>query len=231
LIFGPGEHFGLDLARRFAEEGFAIGLIGRNQRALDAHVDALKSMRAQVATALADVTNVPELTHAVDSLAGLLPPIDCAVFNVKSSPHGNATEIDATQFLASLAANVGGALIALQATLRCFAGPRRVFIMTGGGFKDLPNVNKVALSVSKAAMHSLVMSGAIALRDSANVELRTVVINGAVRSSGPLLPDAVAECFWSAYTHPFRRIFRYPSKDKSDCGEQLSLFDPDIVSA
>jgi NAD(P)-dependent dehydrogenase (short-subunit alcohol dehydrogenase family) len=223
LLVGPGKHFGAQLARRFAQEGFAVGLLARTRQHLDALVTELRGLGGVAYAATADVTRTAELQSAVSELAAALPPLSCVIYNVKASVPGTALELVPDSLTACLAANVSGALGVIQAVQPWLKDRRRTVILTGGGYKDRPNSSKLALSVSKAALHSLFRSATEPLA-AAGVSLKTLVIDGVVREKGPLFPEDVAACFWAMYAHPTRRSYRYPPRPRAEDVAQLGLF-------
>ena len=223
LLVGPGAHFGTQLAQRFVAEGFAIALLARSRRHLDPLSEDIRRVGGVATSAIADVVNATQVRQAIDTTLTGLPPLSCVIFNVKASAPGRALELDPSVLTACLAANVSGAVAVIQAAQPWLRDRRRVVILTGGGYKDKPNSDKLALSVSKAALHSLFRSSAEPLL-AAGISLKTIVIDGAVRETGPLFPEDVAACFWAMYTHPTRRVFRYPSCGPANGIKQLGLF-------
>ena len=210
LLVGPGHHFGYDLARRFYRERFDIGLIGRAQSTLDLFAQSLQKEGISPRCAVADVTRPQEIRAALETMTQSLPPVSCLIYNVKSSVPTSEIIRDPTLLTTTFENNVTGAFNTLQAAAKqlSFKNPLSI-IVTGGGYKDNPDPDRLALSVSKAALHNLVLALAPSLQKK-NITLQTIVIDGFVRETGPLLPTDVADYFWFAYNHPDTIFFRFP---------------------
>jgi len=210
ILVGPGQHFGSHLARRFYREEFAIGLVGRTVSSLDSLAQTLQQEGISSSQVVADVTCPQELDAAFETLSQSLPPVSCLIYNVKSSVSTSETMQNPNLLTRSFTTNVAGALHTIQAATQKLSSPSGLsIIVTGGGYKDNPHPEKLALSVSKAALHTLVLGLAPSLR-AKHITLQTIVIDGFVRENGPLLPADVADYFWFAYNHQDLISFRYP---------------------
>jgi NAD(P)-dependent dehydrogenase (short-subunit alcohol dehydrogenase family) len=224
LLVGPGEHFGLHLARRFAAEGFAVGLLARNRERLNSMMRTLAADGIAVAVATADVGEPARLTQIVRRLASQLPPLACVIFNVKASRRGNALEVSPEEIATALAINVAGAVALIQAVMPLLAPAQHPsIILTGGGYKDRPDENKFILSISKAALHAVFLSLSLTL-EPRSVRLRTIVIDGLVRENGPIRSADVAETFWIAHTSSGSRAIRIPERRVKIDRRQATLF-------
>lgn len=193
ILFGPGKHFGLQVARRFAAEGFHIILVARNRTSLDELAMKLGQEGFPCTVVVADVCKSTELQE----ILAPLPSLEVVIFNVKSSVPGDGLNLTPELLTETLAANVSGALSAIQACMPLLQ-PSASILLTGGGYKDTPDPEKLALSVSKGALHTLFLSMIEPLKWR-GIILKTVVIDGAVREDRPILPSAVAEAFWKTY--------------------------------
>lgn len=196
LLVGPGKHFGLEIIRKFVVEGWKVGVISLTQERLNTLDELLQPENISIVSARADIRKSSEVHAAVSEINAQIPGLACVIFNVKDSPQGSCLTIDANEFTNALTANVTGALNVLQATvpfLKQTLGSSIIF--TGGGYKDQPEPTRLALSVSKAAIHSLYLAAKETLQ-SENVRVKTLVIDGVVRNEGPLYPVDVAETFW-----------------------------------
>lgn len=195
VIVGPGEHFGYALAKRFGDEGFHIVLLARKAEPLEMLQKQLTEEGVSCEYVVADITSEKEVAEIFVrrgsmSIAGLL-------FNVKASPKGDGLTLSPTQLTDALSANVSGVLTALHAMLPCFA-PGCSVILTGGGYKDVPDPNKLALSVSKGALHTLFLSLTQPL-GARGFKIGTVIIDGVVRREGPILPEQVSQAFLDVF--------------------------------
>ncbi|HWI73473.1 MAG TPA: SDR family NAD(P)-dependent oxidoreductase, partial [Baekduia sp.] len=75
VIVGAGPNLGLAVARRFGREGFAVGLIARDQAKLDGLAEQLAADGIRAQGAAADIRDADALTAAIESLAAELGPV------------------------------------------------------------------------------------------------------------------------------------------------------------
>ena len=81
LITGGSRGIGFAVAEALAAEGAAVGLVARDAAGLAAAAGRLESRGVPVATAVADVTDTPQLKRAVDDIAAALGGLDHLVAN------------------------------------------------------------------------------------------------------------------------------------------------------
>ncbi len=211
LLVGPGEHFGKHIIRRFASEGFVIGVISRNEEHLQQLVSDMESESISIISAVADVSDKERVTKAVGAVQEKLGDFSCVIFNVKYSVRGSCLSIATELLRDSLNTNVVGAVNVIQAVHPYLNTVESAsIILTGGGYKDTPDSEKVALSIAKGALHTLTMAAAQTLV-SQNIFVKTVVIDGVVREDGPLFSRDAADAFWSAYCDNNVTVFPFPS--------------------
>lgn len=197
VLIGPGKYFGFELAKRFGLEGFHVVLVARREDALIELSDELAKENIACSYLALDATDKDILSKELGEHAKTTPPITGLIFNVKAGGRGNGLELSPEHLTQTLHTNVSGALIAVQAALPVLEKESSI-IFTGGGYKDSPDPDKLALSVSKGALHTLFLSLINPLK-SQGIKVSTVVIDGAVRQEGPIYPKDVAEGFWKAY--------------------------------
>ncbi|MEK9157333.1 MAG: SDR family NAD(P)-dependent oxidoreductase [Patescibacteria group bacterium] len=198
LLVGPGKHFGKEIAQRFARENFCIVLLSKTGASAKSIAEEIQKNGGDAIGETCDVTNERQCKEVVGRLVRKSEgKIACVIFNAKESPKGKGTELSCDLFMEALAVNTGGALSILQAVLP-YTEKDASFIATGGGYKDIPDPAKCALSVSKGALHTLVLALVDPCIEHA-IHAKTLIIDGAVRNEGPLTPGAVAEKFWEAH--------------------------------
>src|ERR1700742_4811942 len=76
IIIGAGPNLGMAVARRFAKEGFAVGLVSRTREKLDDLVAQLEEDGITAAAAAADIRDAQALTSAIEQLASELGPVE-----------------------------------------------------------------------------------------------------------------------------------------------------------
>ena len=96
LITGGSRHIGFAVAEALAAEGAAVGLIARDAAGLAAAAERLGPRDVPVATAIADVTDTPQLKRAVDDIATALGGLDHLVANAAARSAGATSPVPGT---------------------------------------------------------------------------------------------------------------------------------------
>lgn len=114
FIIGGGPGLGLGLARRFAREGFRVGLITRRQQTINELTDQLRSDGYALAGLVADIADFAALKVAMDGLTQTLGPPDVLIYNAAGYGSGNGLQQDPERLMDDLRVSVGGFLLAVQ---------------------------------------------------------------------------------------------------------------------
>jgi meso-butanediol dehydrogenase/(S,S)-butanediol dehydrogenase/diacetyl reductase len=142
LITGGTSGIGLAAARRLAEEGAAVMILGRDEARL---AGSLATLRAAVSGATidgraADVTDTAAIAAAVEAAAAPTGRLDVLVAAAGIDGEGrDVTELDPDTFARVLDVNVRGLFIAGQAAARAMARDGR-----GGSIVLVASVNGLA---------------------------------------------------------------------------------------
>ena len=152
LITGGSRGIGFAVAEALAAEGTAVGLIARDAAGLAAAAERLGPRGVPVATAVADVTDTPQLRSAVDDIATALGGLDHLVANTGGTVgRGNLTSAGDGDFTATFALNAGHAAELIRAGLphlRAAGGGSVVIISSITGMRPAP---RTAYAAAKAA--------------------------------------------------------------------------------
>ena len=152
LITGGSRGIGFAVAEALAAEGAAVGLIARDAAGLAAAAERLGPRGVPVATAVADVTDTPQLKRAVDDIAAALGGLDHLVANAGGTVgRGNLTSAGDGDFTATFALNAGHAAELIRAGLthlRAAGGGAVVIISSITGMRPAP---RTAYAAAKAA--------------------------------------------------------------------------------
>jgi 3-oxoacyl-[acyl-carrier protein] reductase len=152
LITGGSRGIGFAVAEALAAEGAAVGLVARDAAGLAAAAERLGSRGVLVATAVADVTDTPQLRRAVDDIATALGGLDHLVANAGGTVgRGNLTSAGDDDFTATFALNAGHAAELIRAGLthlRAAGGGSVVIISSITGMRPAP---RTAYAAAKAA--------------------------------------------------------------------------------
>ena len=199
LIFGPGNSFSFELAQQFHEHDYEVGLIGRDGQSMERLGKKLDDAGIPHYSAYADVRSGSELENAMQDIAANLPPWKAIIHNVKYSPHGDALSIAPKELTESLNVNVVSLQrIARLAVYEWARHPDASLLVSGGGYKDAPVEDKIALATSKGALHSFCLALQETMQDY-SVDVKEVVIDGWVDPKGDFTPQQTAEYFWRVH--------------------------------
>jgi len=158
LITGGSRGIGLAIAEALVAEGAAVGLVARDAEGLAAAADHLgtaanrRVANRRVATAVADVTDTPALSRAVQEIAAALGGLDHLVANAGGTVgRGNLTSAGDDEFTATFALNAGHAAELIRSGLphlRASGGGSVVIVSSITGMRPAP---RTAYAAAKAA--------------------------------------------------------------------------------
>jgi NAD(P)-dependent dehydrogenase (short-subunit alcohol dehydrogenase family) len=203
VVVGAGPGVGMAVARRFAREGFAVGLVARNEERLRGDVTAVLAAGAvRAEAAVADVGDEQDLRAALAALRVALGAPDVLALNTSMFVPGGPLVSPPEDVLAGFRVGVLAALVAIQESAPAMveAGHGSVLI-TGGGLALSPSVWSAGLSIQKAGVRSLAYTAAAELAPS-GVHVGTVTIDGVVGRGDGMDPDSIAERFWELHAEP-----------------------------
>lgn len=199
VVVGAGPGVGGSVARRFADEGYDVGLLGRGP-ALEDLVPDLERRGADVRAASVDVTDTVAAGDAVRAMGAAWGRIDVLHVNPSAYREKDPLSLSVPELLEDVALGVGALLIAAQAA-RPFLGPGARISVTGSMAADRPWRGAASLGVQKAGVRNLVHSLDAALAPD-GVRAVSVTVRGTLAPDGPFAPDRVAEAIWAAVTTP-----------------------------
>ena len=193
-IVGMGRGISYSIARRFAEEGFAIGMVSRDEAGLHEFESEIPGSRGIVADAGEE--------HSLRAALRQLAPAAVLVYNASSGHAAFATELTAEDAIADFRVNVLGAIAAVQETVPAMreAGKGTILI-TGGGLALQPMASLASLALGKAALRNLAFSLADEL-EPAGIHVATVTVCGFVEPGTRFAPEKIAEEYWRLHVQP-----------------------------
>jgi NADP-dependent 3-hydroxy acid dehydrogenase YdfG len=202
VIVAAGPGLGLAVARRFAREGAAIGLIARSTDRLDELADPLRATGATVAVAESDVADPAALREAFGVLHELLGDPTVLVFNASEYVEGRPAEVSYDAFMHGVYVGVGAALVSVQEVVPAMrSAGRGTVLLTGSVAAEKPSVSAATVGVAKAALRNLGLSLHSELAPD-GIQAVTVTIRGVLRGAKALDVDDIADLYWALHTQP-----------------------------
>ena len=188
LVTGAGRGIGAELARALADEGFAVGLLGRDRAKLEGTAAELD---APTHVVTADVTQPADVERAVAAVIADLGPVDVLVNNAGLREQRSTLpwEADPGDWWQVMAVNIRGVMLMTSAVLPGMVerGSGRVIdVGSGAGRRAEPRYS--AYSVSKSAALRWMDNVAAALGDDSPVRV--------VSASPGLVRTDMTETMW-----------------------------------
>jgi len=196
VIVGAGPGVSGSVARRFARDGYDVGLIGVDEAQLGELTIDLESLGSGVSHVVADVTDTEAATAAVSELGGRLDRIDVLHFNPSAFREKDPLTLTVPELLEDVALGVGALLTAVQAA-RPFLSDGGRITATGSMAADQPWHRAASLGVQKAGLRNLVHSIDATLADD-GIRAVSVTVRGTLSREGAFTPDRVAEAIHAA---------------------------------
>lgn len=191
VVTGVGPGNGAAIARRFAQDGYAVALLARST----AFVAALAAELDGATAYACDVGNEAAVAAAFGRIATELGPVETLVCNAGSGVWGDVEHISAVDFEATWRVNALGTLLPAQQVI---PGMRQRgggnIIVIGATASRRGGVRSAAFAPAKAAQRSLAESMARSLWP-AGIHVAMVIIDGVVdlertRKAMPDKPDS-----------------------------------------
>jgi NAD(P)-dependent dehydrogenase (short-subunit alcohol dehydrogenase family) len=197
IVIGAGPGIGASVARRFAREGFDVGVIARSRATVDAALASVAETAPTARGAIADAADEDALRRALDELMGEIGVPDALVYNAALIRGDSIADLKTAEHLEAWSVNVVGAIHAAAHVLpRMAERGSGTYLVTGGMRVPLPEV--VSLSLGKAGVRALTEL-LDAQFGAAGVHVATVTVGGAVSPGGPFDPDQIAERYWQLH--------------------------------
>lgn len=186
LITGGGRGIGRATAIELAKEGVNLGLVGRTLENLEKVKAELEAYDVNVAVATADVSNLDEITKAVESIKTELGPIDILLNNAGISKFGGFMELTPEEWTNIIDVNLKGVYYTTRAVL-----PEMIERQTG----DIINISSTAgeRGGPVTSAYSASKFGVIGLSESLMQEVRKHNIRVSTMTPSTVATEMAAE--------------------------------------
>ena len=178
------------LARRFADEGHDVALLGHDQQVLDDLAADLERRGVAVGHACVDVTDEQAARDAVRRFGEHTGRIDVLHFNPSAFREKDPLSLTVGELLEDVALGVGALLTVLQAARPYMSAGGRISV-TGSMAADQPWERAASLGVQKAGVRNLVHSIDKTLAPD-GIRAVSVTVRGSLSRAGACTPDRVA---------------------------------------
>lgn len=198
VVVGAGPGVSGSVARRFADEGYDVALLGRDQGVIDELVPDLEARGATVGHTVCDVTDDPSARAAVRRFGEHTGRIDVLHFNPSAYREKDPLSLTVPELLEDVALGVGALLTVVQAARPYLTAGSRISV-TGSMAADQPWEGAASLGVQKAGVRNLVHSLDKTLSPD-GIRAVSLTVRGTLAREGAFTPDRVADALWSAVT-------------------------------
>lgn len=198
-VVGMGPGVSYSTAKYFAEKGFKIAMIARNEQKLFDYKKEFESLGTEAFGYSADAGDQSSLRNAFDVISKNAGETDVLHYNSFAMRQSRPIDLKYEECLNDFKVNVAGALLSTQLVLPSMLERKSgCLFFTGGAFALEPMPAYTSLSIGKAGLRNLAFSLYADLK-SKNIHAATVTINGFVKPGTKWDPDFIAEAFWKLY--------------------------------
>ena len=210
-VLGVGPGLGAMVARRFAREGFAVGLMARREESLAAAREEVEALGETALAVTADATDAASVASSFDRVREELGEPEVFVYNAGAFQMGGILELSPEQFDDCFRANCSGAFYGAQQVLPAMVERERgTIILTGATAALRGSARFAALATGKFGLRALAQSMAREFGPQ-GIHVAHVVIDGQINTprlreaqpnreeSTTLSPEDIAETYWQLH--------------------------------
>jgi NAD(P)-dependent dehydrogenase (short-subunit alcohol dehydrogenase family) len=210
-VLGVGPGLGAMVARRFAREGFAVGLMARGEESLAAAREEVEALGGTALAVTADATDAASVASSFDRVREELGEPEVFVYNAGAFQMGGILELSPEQFDDCFRANCSGAFYGAQQVLPAMVERERgTIILTGATAALRGSARFAALATGKFGLRALAQSMAREFGPQ-GIHVAHVIIDGQINTprlreaqpdreeSTTLSPESIAETYWQLH--------------------------------
>lgn len=211
-IIGAGAGLGAAVARRFGKEGFAVGLISRNQGRLDALAGELAQDGVRAQGFAADVRDPDSLTAALRQVTDELGPIEVLQYSPLPAKDFMRPVLETTpaDLVGPIEFSIYGPVAAVHQVvpgMRFLGEDRGTILFVNGGSAVKPGRNVTGTSVAFAGQAAYAELLHEVLGEE-GIQVSQLIIGGEiVEGDDEKDPDVLAGLLWDLHTE--RDTFRH----------------------
>lgn len=214
IVAGVGPGTGAALARAFAHEGYAVGLLSRHAESSEPVAEEIRAKDGKTLFVPTDVTNRQSVTDAVAKIRSQFGSVTAIVHNASGYGRASFLEMDPQQVRQSFEANVMGAVFLAQATIPDMLKAGHGFIaLTGATAALRGRAGFAPLAIGKSGLRMLGQSLAREFHPQ-GIHVVHVIVDGQIDTSklrarepnrngdSVIPPDAIADAVISCLKQP-----------------------------
>jgi NADP-dependent 3-hydroxy acid dehydrogenase YdfG len=214
IVAGVGPGLGAALARAFAREGFAVGLLARKIESSAPVEEEIRKNGGKAAAIAVDVTDRKAVFASVEKLRGQFGATTTLAYNASGFGRGKFLELDPESIRAAFEVSVMGAVHAAQAVIPDMVKAGRGFISLTGATASLRGrAGFAGFATAKSGVRMLGQSLAREFHPQ-GIHVVHVIVDGQIdtpraRSRDPkrgaetmIPPDAIAAAIIGAMKQP-----------------------------
>ncbi len=200
-IVGMGPLISFSVAARFAEEGYAVAMIARNEDKLKEFKERLTDKGFEANYFVGDASSDVSLRKAIARVHEEMGTTSVLFYNVANIRRGNLLEEKFSQLVEDFKGNVAGAMTAVKAVYPFMRDANQGSILiTGGGLSIDPHPDYASLSIGKAGIRNFTHSLARSVVNS-NIYVGTLIIRDFVKAGKDKYnPVDIADQFYNMHT-------------------------------
>lgn len=153
VVVGVGPRIGSGVAKAFAEEGYDVALVARNESHLKPYAEAVDAAGRTVYTVAFDATNPAATKAGFDKIQQAAGTPDVVVYTPAVMPMYTYSQLTPQIVDETLQVMLYGAMNTVDAVLPAMrSAGRGTLLFVGGGFGVDPSVKRAPHSLGKAAL-------------------------------------------------------------------------------
>ncbi len=213
MVVGVGPALGRAIARRFANEGYAVGVMARTDEVKKIEIEIVRA-GGMAHAVVGDATQPESVRKCFADVVSTFGPIDVLVYNASASFTGGLLEISPERFEQAWKGNCFGAFLTAQQVAPGMVEREKGTILYTGATTSLRSAARYScVSVGKFGLRALSQSLARELGPQ-GVHVAHVIVDGVIdspriraaapdRAEGTVLsPDALADTYWQLHAQP-----------------------------
>jgi len=198
-IVGMGPGVSYSVAKKFANNGFSVAMIARNEKRLNDYKTEFEKMNLKVEGFRADAFNVGSLKEAFEKIHSSIGNTGVLLYNAFSMRQSYPSQLKYEDCITDFKINVAGALAASQLVLPSMLERKQgTILFTGGASALTPIPIYSSLGIGKAGIRNLCFSMYEELKTK-NIHAATVTIMGLVKAGTKWDADLIAEVYWKLH--------------------------------